>query len=48
MGFRLSRLRLEEKCRRKRKKLPWVRSKEIVAKWAGQLEFRAAQVKHSE
>lgn len=47
MGFRFSRLRLE-KCRRKRKKMPWVRSKEIVAKWAGQLEFRAAHMKHSE
>jgi hypothetical protein len=36
-----------EKSRRRKEKPPWVRSKEDMALRAGQLELRAAQMKHS-
>jgi hypothetical protein len=36
----------EKKVRRKRKS-PWVRSQENMALRAGQLELRAAQMKHN-
>ena len=39
-------MRREKKGQEKRKKLSWVRSKENVPLRAGQLEFRAAQMKH--
>lgn len=32
---------------RRKKKLPWVRSQENMALWAGQLELRAGKMKHS-
>jgi hypothetical protein len=37
----------EEEDRKRKEKLPWVRSKEKVPLRAGQLELRAAQMKHS-
>jgi hypothetical protein len=40
-------MRREEECRRRKEKLPWVRSQENVPLRTGQLELRAAQMKHS-
>jgi len=36
----------EEKFRSRENKLPWVRSQENMSLRAGQLESRAAQIKH--
>ena len=41
------RARGKEEDRKRKEKLPWVRSKEKVPLRAGQLELRTAQMKHS-
>ena len=46
VGFRFSGLG-EEEYKRRKEKLSWVRNQDNVALRAGQLEVRAAQMKHS-